>query len=195
MPLQTPDSREKFIVELLRQGNEKAFNSIFREYGKRLYCFSYAYLKSKEDAEEIVQETFIKIWEVRATIDPALSFSAFIFTIAYRLVLNKLRKIRYEYSVKLNWERKNVAVSNQTEETIFADDLDRIAQIAITGLPPKRKAIFHMVKDDHMSYQQVADHLQISVKTVEAQMTEALKYLRKKVVIRNILLIASILLS
>lgn len=194
MPFKTPDNQEKFIVELLRQGNEKAFDSIFREYAKRLYCFSYGYLKLREDAEEIVQETFIKIWEVRATIDPSLSFSAFIFTIAYRLVLNKLRKARNEHSVKRYWAGKTNAISNQTEETIFADDLDRIARIAITGLPPKRKAIFHMIKDDHMSYQQVADRLQISVKTVEAQMTEALKYLRKKVIIQNIILIASILL-
>jgi RNA polymerase sigma factor (sigma-70 family) len=75
-------------------------------------------------------------------------------------------------------ERHIRQVNNETEEAIMAADLDRRAQLAIAGLPPKRKAIFHMVRDSNMSYQQVADKLHISVKTVEAQMTEALRYLR-----------------
>lgn len=188
MQFHCPDNKEQLIIELLKQGNEHAFNSIFRNYGKRLYHFCYGYLKSREDAEEIVQETFIRIWEVRASIDSNLSFSAYIFTISYRLVLNRLRKLRHERVGNIHWERKHLNISNDTEETIFANDLDRIARLAITGLPPKRKAIFDMVRNDHMSYQQVADLLHISVKTVEAQMSEALKYLRQKVIIRTILL-------
>jgi RNA polymerase sigma-70 factor (family 1) len=183
MQVEASADKEQLIIELLKQGNEHAFNSIFRNYGKRLYHFSYGYLKSREHAEEIVQETFMKIWEVRASIDSELSFSAFIFTISYRLILNRLRKLRHERSRNMQWERKHIRVGNETEEAFFADDLDRLARIAITGLPPKRKAIFHMVRNEHMSYQQVAERLQISVKTVEAQMREALKYLRKKVII------------
>jgi RNA polymerase sigma-70 factor (ECF subfamily) len=148
MHVETSANKEQLIIELLKQGNEHAFNSIFRDYSKRLYHFSYGYLKSREDAEEIVQETFIRIWEVRASIDSELSFSAFIFTISYRLILNRLRKLRHEHSGNMNWERKYIRVSNETEETFFADDLDRIARIAMTGLPPKRKAIFYMVRND-----------------------------------------------
>jgi RNA polymerase sigma-70 factor (ECF subfamily) len=179
--------QEKFIVELLRQGCEHAFNSLFRAYSKRLYRFSIGYLRSGEEAKEIVQETFTKIWEIRSTIDPECSFSSFVFTIAHRLILNRFRKIKYDLAAQAVLKRHIRQVNNETEEAIMAADLDRRAQLAIAGLPPKRKAIFHMVRDSNMSYQQVADKLHISVKTVEAQMTEALRYLRKKIIIQAVL--------
>src|SRR5690606_18380473 len=114
MPSKGNDIEEKFIVELLRQGNVNAFNSMFRAYGKRVFSFCYGYLKSKEDAEELVQETFIRIWESRSEIDPDYSFGGFVFTIAYRLVLNRLRKRRNEFAGNLHWARNRSKVSNET---------------------------------------------------------------------------------
>lgn len=176
------DTQERFVVELLKQGNENAFNSLFRDYARRLYSFCYGYLKSREDAEEIVQETFVRVWEARAAIDPDYSFGGFVFTIAHRLVLNRLRKLRNERAGNLLWLRNRSKATNDTEDSIIYSDLGRLAKDAISGLPPRRKAIYRMVREDHMTYQQVADNLNISVKTVEAQMTEALKYLRKVII-------------
>ncbi len=195
MPSERTDIEDKFIIELLRLGNENAFNSVFRAYGKRVYSFCYGYLKSREDAEEMVQETFIRIWESRSTIDPDLPFGGFIFTIAYRLVLNRLRKRRYEYAGNLHWARNRAKVSNETEDSVIYRDLGRLAKDAIASLPPRRKQIYQMIKEDHMTYQQVAKTLNISTKTVEAQMTEALKYLRKSIVLRWFSFLAILFLS
>lgn len=178
------DNKEKFIVELLKQGNQNAFDSLFREYGQRLYCFSYGYLKSREEAEEAVQETFIKVWESRSGIDLNLSFSGYLFTIAYRLVLNRLRKIRNDHAGKISWQQRNsLKFSNETEEHVVYEDLRRFAGAAISELPPKRKVIYRLIREEHMTYQEVADRLNISVKTVEAQMSEALRFLRQRIML------------
>ncbi len=195
MPPEKNDNEEKFIVELLKQGNENAFNSLFRDYGKRVYSFCYGYLKSKEDAEEMVQETFIRVWESRSTIDPDYSFGGFVFTIAYRLVLNRFRKRRYEYIGNLHWLGNRARASNETEDSVIYNDLGRLAKDAIASLPPKRKQIYRMIKEDHMTYQQVAQCLNISPKTVEAQMTEALKHLRKNIVLRWFPFLVALFLS
>lgn len=181
------------LAASLKEGSEEAFSSLFRKYGKRLYHFCYGYLKSREDAEGMVQETFIKVWESRASLDPGRPFEGFLFTIAYRLVLNRLRKMRYELSARLLLESRRPAVVNDTEEAVLAAELDGLARAAISGLPPRRQEIFHMVREDNMSYQQVAERLQISVKTVEAQMSAALRHLRKEIVNRSVLVLLGML--
>lgn len=181
------DNKEKFIVELLRQGNDNAFNSLFRDYGKRLYHFSYGYLKSREDAEEIVQEVFIRVWESRAALDASQTFSGFVFTIAYRLILNRLRRRRNEVRGKMYWQQRGVFVSNETEERVIYEDLGGFARAAIAALPPKRKVIYRLIREDHMTYQEVADRLNISVKTVEAHMAEALRFLRQRILLHVVL--------
>lgn len=194
MHVQGSDNKEKFIVALLKEGNENAFDSLFRTYGKRLYQFCYGYLKSREEAEEVVQEAFVRVWEARATIDPDYSFGGFIFTIAYRLVLNRLRKIRNDQAGKIFWQRNTVKTSNETEDHVIYEDLRHFAKAAIAELPPGRKIIYRLIREEHMTYQQVADRLNISVKTVEAQMSEALRFLRKRITLHTVIPIAGILL-
>lgn len=171
---------QKGVIELLKQSDQKAFNILFRLYSARVYHFSYSYLKSMEEAEEIVQDTFIKIWENRATIDPSYSFSGFIFTVAHHLILNRIRKIRNENHCKAVLAVNSVNTQNETEEKVLHAELERVQQAALTELPPRRKMIYQMIREEGMTYKQVAEQLNISVKTVESQMTEAIKHFRAK---------------
>lgn len=83
---------ESFWVSSLKKGDATAFDELFRLYGKRLYHFSLGYLKSKTDAEEVVQDVFLKIWHNRASLEPDLSFNAYLFKIAYRQIAERFRK-------------------------------------------------------------------------------------------------------
>lgn len=179
-------SIEKYNMRLLATGDVKAFDTLFLMYSKKLFGFSFRYLKSKEEAEEIVQETFVRIWEKRSEVDAAYSLSGFVFTIAHRLILNRLRKIHNEKRCHAFLESQDHRWRNTTEESLLGLELEDVARTAIEALPPKRQMIYRMVRMEHMTYQQVADHLQISVKTVEAQMSEALKFLRSRIVIHGI---------
>ena len=171
---------ERKMVELLKDSDHEAFNTLFRLYSSKVYRFSIGYLKSKEEAEEIVQDTFLRIWQNRSTIDRSYSFGGFIFTIAHNLILNRIRKVRNQFALQNHLRITDLTQCNPTEDKIRQDDLELIRQSVLSELPRKRRIIFQLIRESEMSYQQVAEKLNISVKTVEAQMTEALKHFRKK---------------
>lgn len=168
------------LVELLKDSDQDAFDSLFRLYSPRVYRFSLGYLKSKVEAEEIVQDTFLKIWQSRSTLDPLQSFSGFLFTIAHNLILNRIRKLRRQAAMQDRLMAHVDASANTTEDSVMLRDLEQMRQNVLTELPLKRKMIFQLIREEELTYQQVADKLNISIKTVEAQMTEALKHFRKK---------------
>lgn len=171
---------ERKMVELLKDSDHEAFNGLFRLYSSKVYRFSIGYLKSKEEAEEIVQDTFFKIWQNRSTINTSYSFGGFLFTIAHNLILNRIRKVRNQFALQNHLRINDLTECNPTEDKIRQDDLELIRQTVLSELPRKRRIIFQLIRESEMSYQQVAEKLNISVKTVEAQMTEALKHFRKK---------------
>lgn len=174
------DTNENELIELLKHSDANAFDMLFRLYSSRVYRFSLGYLKCREEAEEIVQDTFLKIWQVRSRLDTLYSFSGFVFTIARNLVLKRIRKMRNQAICEAAVRVNSVAGYNFVEEKIADDDLESLRQIALSELPPKRKIIFQMIRENGMSYQTVAEQLHISVKTVESQMTEALKHFRNR---------------
>lgn len=173
-----PDENQ--IVRLLKESDENAFNMLFRFYSTRLYHFAYSYLKSAEDSKEIVQETFIRIWEKRDIIDIEQSFSGFLFTIAQRIILNRIRRTKTENHYKALALEKEEPGTEFTEHEVIFSDLDKLRQNALHELPPRRKLIFQMIREQGMTYKEVAEKLDISIKTVEAQMTEAVKHLRAR---------------
>lgn len=177
------ETEERKMVELLKQSDRNAFNTLFRLYASKVYRFSLGYLKCREEAEEIVQDTFVRIWQNRVALDTSYSFGGFVFTIARNLVLKRIRKARNRAICENTVRANAMSEHNPTEERIFYEDLEQMRQLALSELPPKRKIIFQMIRESGMSYQKVAEELNISVKTVESQMTEALKHFRRRLLL------------
>lgn len=171
---------EMRMVELLKNSDQDAFNNLFRLYSSKVFRFSIGYLKSREEAEEIVQDTFFRIWQNRSTISTSCSFSGFLFTIAHNLILNRIRKARNHTVLQNSLRANDFMFCNPTEEKMLEDHFELMRQTALSELPPKRKMIFQLIRENGLTYQQVAEKLNISVKTVEAQMAEALRHFRKK---------------
>lgn len=185
--IKNTDIEKDGIVRSLNKGDIHAFNYLFEKYSKVLYHFSYSILKSGTDAEELVQDVFLKIWEKRNKIDPMQSFRAYLFTVALnhirRLFLNKVKEDSFKlhlYDVLLEQvsepekERKN-----------FADYL-RILDQEIQKLPEKQKEIFLLHKKEGLTVKEVASFLCISPKTVENQYTAAVRTIRGAFYARNI---------
>lgn len=162
----------------LKEGNLQAFGILFDRYGKRLYHFSMGYLKSAEDAEEIVQEVFLKIWDKRADLSTEKSLESYLFTIARNVILNTIRKSKYERTygnfLKI-YPEKNVLL----DEELNFHELERAYQAAIEQLSPRRKEIFQLSREQALSNAEIAAKMDISVKTVENQMTSAIFEIRK----------------
>lgn len=159
----------------LKQDDEQAFDALFQHYSALVYRFAYGYLKARPDAEEIVQECFLKIWEKRQQLHDDAPLKAYLFTTAHHAILNQLRRQQQSQRYQAHSAtREPELVSNEVEFT----ELETLYQTALAQLPPKRREIFILSRQQGLSYPEIAQQLNLSVKTVEAQMTHALKFLR-----------------
>jgi RNA polymerase sigma-70 factor (family 1) len=175
----------RWVAEL-KNGNALAFDELFRIYGKRLYHFSLGYLKSKTDAEEVVQEVFMKIWHNRSSLDPELSFNAYLFKIAYRHIAERFRKITQEKKYLHDIASETLVFTADMDERSNYQSLLELVERLIQKLPERQKEVIILRRIEGLSVADIADRLDISPKTVEHHITEALKTL-KQVWIRKVL--------
>lgn len=173
---------ESALISSIREGDAKAFDVVFKHYSDKIYRFSFGFLKSKEDAEEIVQEVFIKLWDNRSTLRLDTQFSSFLFTIAHHGILNQIRKNKNGIKA-MTVKRAGQPVHNvHVEEELISSEYEQQAQAAISSLPPQRKKIFQLSRESHLSYSEIASELKISPKTVEVHISQALKDIRRHLV-------------
>jgi len=177
------------LVQLLQKGNVAAFDSLFEVYSPKLFGFALKYFKNESDAEELVQEVFVKVWENRQTLKSELSFKSYLFTIA----LNQIRKhfnkkatsLRYLDSLQNEPEfSENQAINDDNYESALL----QINQI-IEQIPPRRREIFMKSKLEGKSSKEIASELNISAGTVDNQVSEALRFIRSHLKSENLALL------
>jgi RNA polymerase sigma-70 factor (family 1) len=175
---------ELLLVRKLSKGNLLAFNTLYNEYSDRLYRFALGYLKSEEEAEELVQEVFTRIWEKRTNLKEELSFKSFLFTIAFNIIKKHFRTKAYLSDYFRT--RINDDPSIQTSQEIIYDSLFQYISKLVSQLPNRRKEIFIKSRFESKSIREIAEELKISHKTVENQLTDALKFIRTNLNRENI---------
>jgi RNA polymerase sigma-70 factor (family 1) len=181
---------ESLLIKSLSKGNVPAFNSLYSKYCGPLYRFSLNCLKSKIEAEEVVQETFIKIWQKRKELKNELSFKSYLFTIAF----NNIRK-RFRINVRISDVFENHMSNchdNSTQQTINYNSLYDQLKHLVNKLPDRRKKIFIKSRIKGLSNDEIAREMQLKKKTVENQLSHALRFLREKLVKESIPVILSI---
>ncbi|HZL11163.1 MAG TPA: RNA polymerase sigma-70 factor [Prolixibacteraceae bacterium] len=164
----------------LKDGNRNAFNHIFKEYNQRLYYFSLGYLKSDKDAEEIVQETFLKLWERRSFLNPELSFHAYLFKIAFSFIQKRLIKKVKDEEFKNDLADELVNFDDHTSNLLNYHFLLEHINLLIVKLPPRQKQILELRKLDGYTSVEISEMLNLSLKTVEAHLTAALKFMKER---------------
>lgn len=184
-----PLSEDAPWVARLRAGETAAFDFLFRKYSSKLYYFVLRYLRQADDAESMVQDVFLRIWQGREALAPEQSFNSYLFAAAKNAVFNlhrkKLNEQAYtDYLLHFLNER-----DDSTEHQLQVRELESLLQQAIDELPPRRREIFVLSRQQHLSNAEIANMLHLSVKTVENQMTAALHELRQKVDARWLLLL------
>ncbi len=162
----------------LRNGDVRAFDDLFERYGKRLYHFALGYLKSIADAEEIVQEVFLKIWKNRMRINSELSFRSYLFTIAYRQIAEVLRKRLKDQQHLENLATWILPKLDIEEERICYQSLLELIGSLIERLPERQREVILMRKMAGFTIAEIASELKISPKTVEFHLTAALKNIK-----------------
>lgn len=164
---------------LLRNDDRVAFYNLYERYSKRLYCFVLKYVKLDADAEEIVQEVFIKIWEKRKTIDVYSSFESFLFTVAYNATISLLRKrvTENKYLAHLQSIQEANQTTDSTDELYF-NELNEKLQSLLNELTPRQKEIFLLSREEGLTHEKIAAKLNISVNTVKKHMSNTISFLK-----------------
>lgn len=155
---------------------------LFKGSFKELCWFSVKYVKDLDTAKEIVQDAFISLWEKRDTIDLSKPVKSYLTTTIYNRSLNYLRDNKKFNKDILSFENIYPNSSYQQTDKLIETEISNKINSAIAELPDKCREIFLLSRYENLKYQQIADKLQISVKTVEAQMSKALQHMRTKLV-------------
>jgi RNA polymerase sigma-70 factor, ECF subfamily len=181
------------LAERIKLGDKRAFELFFRMLNVRLCVFANRYLNDPEMAQDIVQDAFIHLWESRDDINPEENLKSYLFKIVQNQAINKLKRRKTESKyieiLKLVYIENNVP---STHELYISGELEDHLAESINQLPAGCREIFRMSRHDGLKYREIADILHISSKTVEAQMSKALKLLRLK--LSNFLTIPLIIL-
>lgn len=170
--------KEKNLVHRLKADDASAFDEFFELYGQKLYGFALKYLKSESEAEEMVQEVFVRLWEKRRSLKSDYSFKSYLYTIA----LNQIRKFFNKRAVSLRYlsqlQNESFESDNQTADSIdYASVLKRIDEIVET-FPERKKQIFLKSRKEGKTSKEIAVELHIAVGTVDNQISEALRMIR-----------------
>lgn len=171
---------DSYTIEKLIAGEVAAFDLLYAAYAKPVYQLAFRFLKNKEQSEEIVQETFINLWQSRARLDACGNIWNYLYVIAKRLCLNQLRNISRSAVLTEKLLLYIEQAGNTTEDTVRAHELEAFAQKAILRLPRQQQVIFKMSRVDGLSHKEIADRLQLSPNTVKNHLVEALKKLKSE---------------
>ena len=164
----------------IKLGDEQAFELLFRRFYVRLCGFANKYLSDPDQANEVAMEVFCKIWEGREEIDPENSLKAYMFKITHNICINKIRKRKTEskYSEIYKLVYFDFLESSSSHESLCAQELEKTISVAISKLPSECRRVFELNRIDGLKYREIAKILHISIKTVEGQMSKALRILR-----------------
>ena len=163
-------------LERLQQNDTAAFDVLFDQHAPAMCRFVHGYLKSHADAEEVVQDCFLKLWERRHEFDQGIVFKTYLYTSAYRAILKQLRRQRYWVFEDCDGE---VLIEEGSPGKLMEyQELEDLYQSAVAQLPSRRRQIFALSRQQGLSHAMIAKELNISVKCVENQMTHALRFLK-----------------
>ena len=170
------------LAELLAKRDEAAFEQVFKTHFKSLHAYAFTILKDEAEAEEMVQQVFFKLWDRTATLTITGSVTAYLYRSVHNESLNYLKhqKVRAGHRLQVAYSMKNQA--DHASKKLLAGELEKKLREALNELPEQCRTIFQLSRFEELKYREIADQLDISVKTVENQMGKALKLLRLKLV-------------
>lgn len=161
--------------------DEESFEAVFKTYFKALHAYASAILEESEAAEEIVQSVFLKLWEKRETLEINSSLKAYLYRAVYH---DSLNHINHQKVKRKHWDHAHYEMTQGKPEQVGEqikgqeNELYEAFQLAMDKLPEKCRMVFNLSRFEELKYQEIADRLDISIKTVEAHMGKALKTLR-----------------
>ena len=174
-------SKHIWIEQIVKNDDQRALRQLFDHYYPRLLNYAYYFLESKSAADEAISSVFIGLWNHRTQLDKIENFDGYIFRSVKNKALSCLRDIHRLHEVELASGDFNLAKTvDSPESKLITKELRKELLNALDELPPRCRVIFELVKQDGLKYKEVAELLEVSIKTVENQMGKAMSTLREK---------------
>jgi RNA polymerase sigma-70 factor (ECF subfamily) len=168
--------------ELLLQtadGSEKAFKQLFSRYYDQLYTYIFSFIKVRQITEEIVLDVFLKIWTGRDIIHQIEKFDAFLFRVAHNKSIDFLRSVARDPKFEnLLWDQIQVANNTHADSSVLMHEYEIKLREAVSLLSPQRKKVYQLSREQDMTHDQIAAHLNLSKYTVNNHIVEAQKFIR-----------------
>jgi len=171
---------ENQLLETLKAGQITAFEMLFRTYYQPLCSYAYTFVQDKDEAEEIVQSTFISLWEKKEVLEIRTAVKPYLYAMVRNACLNVLKheKVKKEHAaVQMAMGERS---SESVARTVMATELETRIYEAMDSLPEQCRLVFKLSRFEELKYSEIAEHLNISVKTVENHMGKALKLMREQ---------------
>lgn len=170
---------ETEIVKAIQAGDEKAFEVFFKSNYQRLCNYAFTFMKDKDEAEEIAQSVFVTMWEKRNSLAIETSLSSYLFRAVRNASLNKIKheKVRSDFTAD---QSSLSSYAEPSSHLTLKNELQKQINDAIEALPEQCRTIFKLSRFEELKYAEIAEHMNLSVKTVENQMGKALRIMREK---------------
>ena len=165
------------LIEECRKGNSKAFDTLFKRYFNKLYKYTCYHVKDTQLAEELVMDLMLWLWNKRESIEVKGSLSAYLFRAVKNAIYNHFRRNEL-ITTSIELEPVETVADTLTDDQLSKKELDEQYKINLTRLTPQRQKVFRLSREEDMTYTEIAAHLNLSVKTVEAHMTASLQFMR-----------------
>jgi RNA polymerase sigma-70 factor (family 1) len=169
---------DKHLIEELKNGKKDAFDTLFKNYSSRLFGFAYSFFKSKEEAEELVQDVFIKIWENRSNLKLEYNFKTYLFTIAFNQIKKHFRS-KTMFERYLAYRNSGEIETEQYYEEADYSSLKNLVDHLVENMPTRRREVFIKSRFDGKTIKEISAEMNISSRTVENHLNQALRFLRK----------------
>jgi len=166
------------LVQKINLGEKQAYQELFERYAPRIYQFFLSYLKNKTDAEELVQDVFLKIWEKRLDLDQRKNFKSFIFKIAVNKIYDFIRKKNIENAFNDFAQSNFISGENYTWHEVIFEEMKQNLQKLLSELPKQQQKIFYLSKEKGLTNEEIASQLGLSKRTVENHLYRALFFIK-----------------
>jgi RNA polymerase sigma-70 factor, ECF subfamily len=167
---------EKTTIEALRQGDRKVFDALFRAYYQPLCNYACAMIGDMDEAEDVVQERFFKVWEKREDLTISYSVKAYLYKMVYNACLNRVRNEKTQSKYKAH--NATFLEENPVYQLDLTSEVQQNVQRAIASLPEQCRHVFELNRFEELKYREIAEQLGLSIKTVENHIGKALRLLR-----------------
>ena len=167
------------LIKSLKKGDEKAYMFLLDKYHRRLYAYAMNLVNNHALAEDIVQNVFLKTWRYRKKLNAEFSIQSFLYKSIYNEFVNSYKKDKSVMMLQMKYYESLAEIVENSDDKIIEKMIHLVSK-EVEKLPPKCKQIFSLSKKEGLTNVEISEYLNISTKTVEAQITKAFRILRSK---------------